>query len=174
MKLHNPELISALLDGELRDWQRWRAERHLRGCVICEAEYRRLRHVRALLAANPPQAAMSDSADFFWSKVKREIARHEPEPAAVPHFDLAAWLWERAMPLAAAVALVVVTIVGARLLPSGGAETTTVVAAATTLPDTTATAVHGQEADVTVIWVTGLPWTPDMTEMQTVFASLDT
>jgi hypothetical protein len=49
-----------------------------------------------------------------------------------------------------------------------------VVRAETAIPDTVATAIAGQEAGVTVIWVSGLPWTPDMTEMQTLFAQLDT
>jgi hypothetical protein len=44
----------------------------------------------------------------------------------------------------------------------------------TPIPDTAATAFESEDAGVTVIWVTGLPWTPDMDEMKTEFANLDT
>ena len=55
-----------------------------------------------------------------------------------------------------------------------GVAPTMVVRADTAIPDTAATPIQGQDSDVTVIWVTGLPWTPNMTEMKTVFADLDT
>jgi hypothetical protein len=44
----------------------------------------------------------------------------------------------------------------------------------TLIPHTTATAFDSEDAGVTVIWVSGLPWTPDMNEMKTEFANLDT
>jgi hypothetical protein len=44
----------------------------------------------------------------------------------------------------------------------------------TPIPHSTATTFDSEDAGVTVIWVTGLPWTPDMNEMKTQFANLDT
>jgi hypothetical protein len=43
----------------------------------------------------------------------------------------------------------------------------------TPVPHSTATTFDSEEAGVTVIWVTGLPWTHDMDEMKTQFANLD-
>src|SRR5438128_2176149 len=79
MRVHNPELISAQLDGELRGVRRWLVQRHLRRCAICAAEYQRVQRVRGLLAANPVTPPMSDSPEFFWSKVKREIETRDRE-----------------------------------------------------------------------------------------------
>jgi anti-sigma factor RsiW len=44
----------------------------------------------------------------------------------------------------------------------------------TAMPSAVATTFSSSEAGVTVIWLSGLPWTPDMTAMQTLFANLDT
>ena len=38
------------------------------------------------------------------------------------------------------------------------------------MPHAVATTVHVEEGGVTVIWVSGLPWTDNMTDMQTLFA----
>jgi anti-sigma factor RsiW len=43
----------------------------------------------------------------------------------------------------------------------------------TTIPNTVATPLDASDSDVTVIWVSGLPWTPDMTQMKTEYANLD-
>ena len=77
MKLHNPEWVSALLDGELKGLRGWLVKRHVSRCALCAGEYRRGHHLRAMLAANPASPTMSDSPDFFWSKVKREIHARE-------------------------------------------------------------------------------------------------
>ena len=44
----------------------------------------------------------------------------------------------------------------------------------TPIPHSTATTFDSEDAGVTVIWVSGLPWTHDMDEMKTQFANLDT
>ena len=94
MKPHNTERISALVDGELHGLRRWLAGRHLRACPDCAAEFRRAQQVRKMLAANPVSSAMTDSAEFFWSKVKREIEHRGAERVTipVPTLRLADWL----------------------------------------------------------------------------------
>ena len=44
----------------------------------------------------------------------------------------------------------------------------------TLIPNSVATPVETKDDDDTVIWVSGLPWTPDMSEMKTLYANLDT
>ena len=53
MKAHNPELVSALLDGELKGLRRLSVQRHVGRCAVCAAEYRNLQRIRQMLAANP-------------------------------------------------------------------------------------------------------------------------
>jgi hypothetical protein len=45
--------------------------------------------------------------------------------------------------------------------------------ASTFIHDTTVTTFDATESEPAVIWVSGLPWTPDMTEMKTHFAQWD-
>jgi anti-sigma factor RsiW len=167
MKTHNSELVGALIDGELKGLRLWLAKRHIGRCAICAAEYRHVVHVREMLKANPVQPVMSDSADFFWSKVKREIQAGSNQTARVPvpRLSLADWLSQRrevmiggATVLVAAVALVVaVGLTRASNKKLARMETST------TVFDT-------DDGDSTVIWVTGLPWSKDMNDMQTVLA----
>jgi anti-sigma factor RsiW len=210
MSAHKPELMSALLDGELKGFRRALALRHVRNCPLCAAEYRHLRHVHKLLRANPPQIAMSDSPEFFWSKVKREIEQHRDEPVEVPapRLSLGDWLSQHqaAMVVATAILIVglsalwalqagkssfntafhkekgpaqvlVVQTPDERLLPHGGVvaeRLAKVESVSTAVPNAVATALESADSDVTVIWVSGLPWTSDMTEMKTEYANLDT
>ena len=106
MKVHHSELISALVDGELKGVRRWLVQRHVDRCALCASESRHLLHVREMLAANLPATPMSDSPEFFWSKVKREIHKREGQSADVPTASLSwsDWLGRRSVALASAVA----------------------------------------------------------------------
>jgi anti-sigma factor RsiW len=175
MKVHQTELLSALVDGELRGRRKRLVERHLQECIVCQAEFRHLQHVREMLAANPPQPAMSDSADFFWSKVKREIERHgnTPVEAPVAGWSLADWLLQHSFALATTAAVVLALLVGVLFLPRQ-LSAPTVVQVATALPDTAATPLEPDEEKTTTIWLSGLPWTKDMNQMQTYFSDPET
>jgi anti-sigma factor RsiW len=182
MNRHQIETISGLLDGELQGVRRWMAVRHIRACPICAVEYRRQRHVRRMLQANPPAVQMSDSADFFWSKVKAEIkGRSAQQSRSGP---LAIWLWRHPFALAtgamAAVAFLCIFWLNRTLtrpaspVPSAPASLAKIERLRTAIPNTAATPVPTDDSQVTVIWVSGLPWTPNMNEMKTEFANLDT
>jgi hypothetical protein len=133
-------------------------------------------------------AAMSDSPEFFWSKVKAEIHRRGQErvEAPMPNVVFADWLRRHPFAVAAVSALVVAAtgvIWFAQTFQRAPAVTASAAAPAkfakveqlnAPIPHTAATAFDSEDAGVTVIWVTGLPWTPDMDEMKTEFANLDT
>jgi hypothetical protein len=155
---------------------------------VCAAEYRHQLHVRRLLQANPPAATMSDSPEFFWSKVKSEIQRRGEESVEVPlpRLALADWLQQHQFAMATGAALVIAAcgavwfmqtvrrapeVTASVVAPAGYAQ---VEQLKTPVPNSAATAFDSEDAGVTVIWVTGLPWTPDMNEMKTQFANLDT
>ncbi len=186
MKAHHSEWISALVDGELKGLRRWLIRRHVSRCAPCAAEYRHLVHVRQMLAANPVTPPMSDSPEFFWSKVKREIQAREGQTADVPMPapSVSDWLGQHRFAFASAVAALV-AIVGlvfvlrsarqpAQTLAIVPTVVTTVEHTATLIPNTVATPLEATDDQPAVIWVTGLPWTPDLNEMKTVFAQLDT
>ena len=189
MSRHETEAIAGLLDGELRGIRRWRVVRHVRACPLCASEYRRQRQLRRLLQANPPDVQMSDSPEFFWSKVKGEIKRRGEERVKVPVPSLAwpDWLLRHQFTVATAAAAVIATVsviwlmqaptrpranpVAPATAPAGFAQVENL---KTVIPNTTATTVESPDSQVTVIWVSGLPWSPDMNEMKTEFANLDT
>ena len=209
MRRHNTTLVTGLVDGQLKGLRLWLAKRHLNNCPVCALEYRHQQHVRSLLQANPPSVAMSDSAEFFWSKVKKEIQRRDEESVEVPLPRLAPTNWLRRHQFAMATATALIIAVGgvvwfmqtthrapevAASVPAPATPHAPEVVVSVPIPSTpatppdfaeveqvntpvprsTATAFDSQEAGVTVIWVSGLPWTPDMNGMKTEFANLDT
>jgi len=174
-----PEWLAAAADGELRGWRRWLVARHAQGCPACAAEYRHQRHVRELLRENPRPGAMSDSAEFFWSKVRSEIVRQQPVPQPVAvdsRYSL-----QLATVLAAVMIAVGLFWVSGRLGPPRTAgpvlavrpELVVIQTVSTPIPDTVATVLPAEEPGVTTVWISGLPWTKDMDEMMTVYANLD-
>lgn len=197
-----PELLSALLDGELRGWQRWRVRRHLRACPECAADYQRLQQVRNLLHDHPIVHTMSDPEDVFWAKVKTEIQRRASACVELPaprlHWRDWLWLHQPELAVAAAAAVLVLTLAAGWLVTlrrsaTVVAQQTTpqqpaghiipmqppppvmvkVESATTTLPHTVATVVEQSDPQVTVVWISGLPWTADMTEMKTLYGNWD-
>jgi anti-sigma factor RsiW len=184
MKAHNSELISALVDGELKGVRRWLVQRHVNRCASCATDYRRLQQVREMLAANPVTLAMSDSPEFFWSKVKREIQAREVQTAdvPVPAPNWSDWLGQHRYAFATAATLVVaVGLVFALQTPRKADGPVVIIAspvaqvehASTFIHNTVVTTFDATESEPAVIWVSGLPWTPDMTEMKTHFAQWD-
>ena len=182
MSRHQTERISGLLDGELKGLRRWAAERHVRACPVCAVEYRRQRTVRRMLHNNPTTARMSDSPEFFWSKVKSEIRNRSEESDAPSTGWVVHWLATHSMlATTTAVAIAIVCILCLRTSSRPSAPSTRMQASfarverlKTAIPNTAATSLQPDDSQVTVIWVSGLPWAPNMNEMKTEFANLDT
>lgn len=190
-----PELISAFLDGELRGSQQRRVQKHISQCPICAAEYRHVNHVRRMLQENPPQVEMTDSPEFFWHKVKSEIQARGDEKTTVemPGLSLGDWLYQHRTALfrlASTTATLAVVLTAGWFAywmyqqpPAPGpigpqASIPPQIARVDTplIPNTVATVLAtspaaDDDAKVTVIWVSGLPWTDNMTELQTVTAN---
>ncbi len=188
MKQHPYEELDALLDGELKGFCRRRVERHLRTCPLCATEFRRHRHIKEMLQENPPAATMSDSADFFWSKVSNEIERRGKQRvrAPLPRLQLFDWLGQQRWAMATVTAGIVAALGLLFVMRTGGPGTgglvnapqppsmTTVAEATTSWPNSVATVLPAAEhPSVAVVWVNGLPWTQDMTQQQTVYAHPD-
>jgi anti-sigma factor RsiW len=182
MNTHNPEFVSALVDGELRGLRRWLVRRHLARCAVCAAEYRHQLHVRQLLAAHPVVPVMNESAELFWSRVLRDIQAHTGQKYRVrlPSLSLGDWLFRHQTSLVGAAAVLAAGLglwMAVRLYPTTREATAyrraaaTVARVITPLPHTTATVFHRDEDEITVIWVAGLPWTANLKQMHTLFAT---
>jgi len=186
MNVHHSEFISALVDGELKGLRRWMVRRHVSRCAACAAEYRHFRHVREMLAANPVTPVMSDSPEFFWSKVKRGIEASEGQTAnvPVPVLSWSDWIGQHQFAMASAVTTLLVAGGLALMLrpsptPAGRVAiiqppVATIEHASTLIQDSVATSFDSTDSEPAVIWVSGLPWSPDMTEMKIRFAQLNT
>jgi anti-sigma factor RsiW len=191
-----PELISAFLDGELRGFKLSRVKKHLSECPLCAAEYRHVKHVRRMLRENPPRMEMTDAPEFFWHKVKSEIEARgdQKETIKLPRLSLADWISLRQVALfrlASVTAVVAIGLAAAWLAttlypptssskgpigPVASAKPVIDQVDTPLIPNTVATVLDPSQADnddshVTVIWVSGLPWTKNMTELQTVTAN---
>jgi anti-sigma factor RsiW len=177
MKQHNTERLSALADGELKGIHRWLAQRHARHCPPCATELARIERVRETLAACPPVVEMSDSAEFFWSKVRRDIVAREHETISipVPRLSLADWLQVHRAVLATVTSALVV-VAGSLFMLQQPARSGAVMVERvdTVIPNTVATPLKGADNDVAVIWVSGLEWTPDIEQMQQCFDNIET
>jgi anti-sigma factor RsiW len=176
---HNPELVSALVDGQLTGLRRWLTQRHVDACPTCAEQYRQEQQLHATLAANPPPIAMSDSADFFWSKVRRDIDARGTESirVPVPTLSLRDWLGQHHYALASATTALV-AVFGlfwtATIDRTPPPQIVMVENASTELPDTDVTICKGSDKSVSVIWVSGLPWTPNLSEMKSVYNQQET
>jgi hypothetical protein len=179
MKSHNTERISALADGELKGLTRWLTQRHVRHCPQCAAEFQRLQRVHEVLTTCPPAVEMSDSADFFWSKVCREIEAREQETISIPmpRLSFGDWLMVHRAALATISSGLVVLLGTALMLqqprPAGRGDVM-VERVDTVIPNTVATPLKGADGDVAVIWVSGLEWTADIEQMKECFENIET
>ncbi|MDW8343619.1 MAG: hypothetical protein RMM51_03920 [Verrucomicrobiae bacterium] len=183
MKQPDFSWTAGLADQQLKGWRRWWAERHLARNPVAAVEYREQVRARELLHENPPHQPVPEPTDVFWARVRADIEqRHQTTP--VPHTALASWwtrLWTEqplvvvsaVLALLIAAAFVTVAWHRARVTRTAATEPTAVHRVATTIPHTVASPFHVPETGATCIWISGLPWTPDMTEMQTLFAHLD-
>jgi hypothetical protein len=175
MKKHQIEFVSALLDGQLTGLRRWLVQRHVSRCVVCGTEYRQQQRVRKMLADNPPTAQMSDSAEFFWARVKRgiETAGQQTIEVPTPRLSFADWIQQHHSAVASATAAVVVLVGGVLWVtePDSPVALAMVEDVTTTLPDTAATAYTTSDTGTSVIWVSGLPWAEDLSEVQDVLES---
>jgi anti-sigma factor RsiW len=100
--------LQAYVDGELSARERRKVEQWLEQSAEARSTVEELRNTRSFLAGNEPEAILSESREFYWSKIHRQIERVE-QPAFVLRPVLSpSWWLKYAMPLAAAAALALV------------------------------------------------------------------
>jgi anti-sigma factor RsiW len=139
--------IQAWLDGELpqRQYRRvglWIARDAQAGALAAD-----LRRVKQAMLRNEIVRTLSESREFYWSKIERQIQR---QAAAAPPARLP-WLarWRRLLAPAAALAL----LMGALLLELGPVRSPTFDEITATGDSMEAVTFHDQSAQMTVVWL---------------------
>lgn len=124
MKLeHTLELeLQAWVDGELSAKDASRVAALVEANPEALALAGELRMTKAFVSANEPEAKLTDSRDFYWSKVRREIERGETVRPAASGLDWQS-LWRRLSTPLSGLALVAVLALGSfNLLRQPGVE----------------------------------------------------
>jgi anti-sigma factor RsiW len=76
--------LQAHLDGELTGREMQQVAALLESDADARALFSELQQTRTLLKGNEPEFRLSESREFFWSKIEREIEKLDAEPASSP------------------------------------------------------------------------------------------
>ena len=99
--------LQAYLDGELPSGE----AQAMRDLLADDATARdllvELTNTRDVIVAHEATIKLSESREFYWSKIQREISREAKSVAVVPQFSLFAWLHRALVPAGATAALAI-------------------------------------------------------------------
>ena len=105
--------LQAYLDGELAGSDVRRVEQLLATDAEARALFQELKTMKSVLAGNEPESRLTDSREFYWSKIERAIEQSEKlEPAAAASTGSWLSLWRRYLAPVAGVAAVIALGVG--------------------------------------------------------------
>lgn len=104
--------LQSWVDGELPEREARKVTTLLESDPIARALVAELRMTKGFLAGNEPEVTLAESRDFYWSKIRHEIAR-SVQKEAVP--ERARWIvaWHRLFRLLAPVSGVALVIFAA-------------------------------------------------------------
>jgi hypothetical protein len=139
--------IQAWLDGELPQRQNRRVGHWIASDAEAGALAADLGRVKQAMLHNEVARTLSDSREFYWSKIERQIQRQ----AATARPASLSWLarWRRLLAPAAALAL----LMGALRLELGPARSPTFDEITATGDGMEAVTFHDQSAQMTVVWL---------------------
>jgi len=107
-----------------------------------------LRMTRQLLAANPPEVAVPETREFYWSKIERQIQNLPMEPSPTGSRSVFGWRrWMASIAGVAALGVMVLIAIGQF------APTATFDEVSATADGMEAMTFHDQTAGVTVVWL---------------------
>lgn len=147
--------LQAHLDGELPPDEAREVVALLQRDPEARALFDELKTTRRLLAGNETAVPVPESREFYWSQIRRELERLEPQPESRPR---ASWGWFRwfrlAVPVGAALVL------GALVLhrpnigsPPGSTPFALGDEVETPLEELTSVTFRSESARMTVVWV---------------------
>jgi anti-sigma factor RsiW len=105
--------LQAYLDGELAGADARRIEQLLAADSDAKALFQELKTIKSALAGNETECRLSDSREFYWSKIERAIEHAEKlEPSAAAGAGTWLSVWRRYLAPVAGVAAVIALGVG--------------------------------------------------------------
>jgi len=147
--------LQAFLDGELPESDGREVSAWLARDADATALLGELKNTRNALKGFESELKLPESREFYWSKIKREMERAAPEPAAAPKASLFTWFRRALMPLGSVAALALVALIvvhafsgGQRPLSMPMPMTANVMAG-----DASAFTYRDDAQDMTVVWL---------------------
>ncbi len=154
---HETELqLQAYLDGELSAGEARAVAEFLERDAGAQALYRELTTAKALLAKNELERKLSDSREFYWSKIRRQIEREESSPAKASKEPALARWWSRFLAPAGVLAGLAILLVVVLQSPEGGKTLLALDDSheiETPLEETSSFSFRSEAAAMTVVWV---------------------
>lgn len=145
--------IQAFLDGELPEPE----AREISSLIASDADvaalHKELKHTRAALAGFEKRIVVPETRDFYWSKIQREIERHEAEherPAAEP-VSVFHWVRRALLPVTGLALLALVLFVSLRRQASQSATPAAALEVASA--DASSMTYRDYESGVTLVWL---------------------
>ena len=147
--------LQAFLDGELpereaREVLAWTQRDRDAATLLAE-----LKNTRQAMAGAAPQMKLTESREFYWSKIAREIQRLELQRTPVPDVSLFAVLRRFLVPASAVAVLVIAGLFAHFNTPKLGLESVADADAPTvetTLADSDATTYRDASEGTTLVW----------------------
>ena len=116
MMNHETELkLQAYLDGELSPKEATRVAGQLAADAEAQALCAELRNTKASLAGNEPDLKLTESREFYWSKIAREIRRADGSETTKRRPVAASWWLRWVAPITGLAVLVVMLTLVDRL-----------------------------------------------------------
>lgn len=144
--------IQAYLDGELTPEESRSAEVWLQSYPDAQKVLSELRQTNRLLAGNELSATLPETREFYWSKIEREISRHEAKKDVDDAPVLARWWVRFLLPSAGVAILILLALFFAKPLVTGQLASY-FHEIETPLEEASAISFHSQAAAMTVVWI---------------------
>lgn len=114
--------LQAWVDGELPEGEARRIEKQLETDADAQALVAELRMTKSFLQGNEPQYQLSESRQFYWSKIQREIERGATVPSRP---GVSTWLmaWRRLLvPVSGLAVIAFATVLSLKFARVGGVD----------------------------------------------------
>ena len=140
--------LQAFLDGELPE----KKARDIAALIARDAEARdllaELRNTRQVLAGFEPDRKVTESREFYWSRIERAIRSVEPEGAALPSGSIFGLVRRFLIPAGAVAALALCVMFAVSQSGSSGP-----LASETALSQSNAFTYHDDANGTTLVWL---------------------
>jgi len=147
--------LQAYLDGELAPAQLREINEFLAQDQEAKALYMELKATKDLVCGNELQHNLTESREFYWSKIAREINRNERAQTAPARTYDFSWLRRWVLPLGGVTALLVLLAIA--LQPPSSSRSAFRLAETpeieTTMDDTSMNSFRSESEGFSVIWV---------------------